>query len=1080
MIRYIYGNPGTGKSYTVKSMVVNDALDGRTALMIVPEQSTVSAEREIIQCIPPSAQLNVEVLNFTRLANKLFREHGGLSYNFLNKAHEKLIMWQAIKSALPFLQEYNILTPDNYSLSEAMLATYKELAAEGISIEQIEAVTVNGNNPLINSKIKDIATICSIYNSMLGEKFTDTNSELSRLATLLDKFECLKGVNIYIDGFTSFTGLEHRIIKAMFKQAENVTLTVCLPYPAYNGIDTQSIKECSDKLRRDCASLGLKSETVILEENMRTQNEALKMLSSDLWAMEKNESLEFSQNISDSVLIYKTADKYDECEFAAAKIKELIENGYRYRDFAIVARNIDNYRGIIEPALETMGIRFFLSEKSDLSVSPIAKFILSAIKTVSHGWQRNDLISHLKTGLCGISPHDADIFECYTSKWNISGKSFLSDEPWNMNPDGYTTLRTERGAQILKIANEVKATLIGNLKRFASKIKLAESYREMCIAVLDYMECVNVRDTMLKLASEYLSCNKIREATDCAKMYEIAIDALDCVCDVFSGSSAPDINTFSTAIRIAFAETTLGSIPTSQDEVTVGSANMLRTDNVKCTVILGACDGEFPASAEISGLLNDTDRSYLSNNGITMPGNKSTIASDELFYFRRVTASPSERLIIFTRSDAEPSIAITRILSVFRGIGIIDTSDLLIPRLRSLRSAEEYVKLLEGTPEGAALSRLIDEFTDRQVQNTEVSVAADEDVLDADTISKIYGNDLIFTQSKTESFVNCKFSFACKYHLGLDDGQKAEFSYSNIGTFIHYVLEKFLYAVYFEKRELSIHNIDIPQMVNQIIEKYVNDLSPSSESRSARLIHLIDRLKRMSIAIILDILNELGDCSFRPEFFEMRIGTRDVPSVKITLKNGQKISVSGIIDRVDVFRKDGKAYIRVIDYKTGSKTFSVADIEEGLNMQMLLYIFSLTRGDKDALSRLFSGEPVAAGISYYSLGSAKIKSARLKQSPSESTTPADVTRSGLILDDEAVIEAFSHTGNDKYLMKTARKNSFIDEANLSLVYDQVCKVLSDIGEEMLTGRIEAKPKNADSCKYCRYGTICRSAETKNR
>ena len=106
MIRYIYGNPGTGKSYTVKSMVVNDALDGRTALMIVPEQSTVSAEREIIQCIPPSAQLNVEVLNFTRLANKLFREHGGLSYNFLNKAHEKLIMWQAIKSALPFLQEY--------------------------------------------------------------------------------------------------------------------------------------------------------------------------------------------------------------------------------------------------------------------------------------------------------------------------------------------------------------------------------------------------------------------------------------------------------------------------------------------------------------------------------------------------------------------------------------------------------------------------------------------------------------------------------------------------------------------------------------------------------------------------------------------------------------------------------------------------------------------------------------------------------------------------------------------------------------------------------------------------------------
>lgn len=1077
MIRFIYGNPGTGKTHSIYSSVINDANCGKQAILIVPEQITVSSEREIIKRIPPSAQLNVEVLNFTRLANRLFREHGGLSYNFIGKAHEKLLMWQAIKTALPFLREYTLINSEDYSLCESMLSTYKELCTAGISPQQIEKAAETGSDPLINSKIKDIATICSIYSAMLGEKFTDTNSELSRLAELLESKRCLAGINVYIDGFTSFTGLEHRIIKSFFSQSENVTLTVCIPGPTYKGIDTLSIKECSDRLRRDCASLGVKTETVILEENRRANCSALRLISTDLWAMDKI-APSVSEIDNGSIEIYKTADIYDECEFAAAKIKELIESGYRYRDIAIVARNVDAYRGIIEPALETMSVRYFISEKSDLSVSPIAKFILSALRIVSRGYQRNDIITHLKTGLCGISPHDADVFEYYTSNWNINGRSFLTEEPWNMNPDGYTTVRTDHGSKVLETSNAVKDSMIGNLKIYSAKIKAALSYREMCIATLDYMECLGVRDSMLKLSSDYLSANKFREAADCAKMYEIAVDALDCVCDVFSEAQAPDINTFASALRIAFAETNLGSIPTSQDEVTIGSADMLRTDNVKCTIILGACDGIFPASADVSGLLSDSDRVYLNSHGIPVSGNKSIVASDELYYFRRAASSPSEKLIVFTRSDSEPSIAVSRIISLFSDCKMIDTTDMLIPRLRSLKAAEEYVNLLEGTPEGEAVKKLISELSESNVSSSPIAVSAENDILDKNTSDRIFGGDLVLTQSKTETFVNCKFAYACKYHLSLDDGQKAEFSYSNIGTFIHHILEKFLFAVYVENGGRSIGDIDIEDVVSNIIDNYVNEMIPVGEARSARLVHLIERLKRSALTIIADVLAELNDSSFKPEFFELRIGTHNVPSVKIKLKNGQTVSVSGIVDRVDVFRKDGKAYIRVIDYKTGSKTFSVSDIEEGLNMQMLLYVFSLTQGDKKQLSVLFGGEPVAAAISYCSFASSKVKATRLIDT--ESNKSSDIVRSGLILDDDDVIDAVSHTGNDKYLMRSARKNSFVESSGLALIYDQVCRVLSDIGDEMISGRIGAKPKNADSCKYCRYAVICRTAQKGNR
>lgn len=1075
MIHFIYGNPGTGKTTLIYSEILKDAKNEQKAILIVPEQYTVAAERDIINLIPPSAQLKIEVLNFTRLANSLFRIYGGLSYNFATKAHEKLLMWRAIKTSLPFLREYNLYSTEDYSLADSMLATYKELCATGISLQQIESVAENSDNNILSSKIKDISTICSIYNSLLSQNFTDTNSELARLSALLQDRTCLEDCNVYIDGFINFTGIEHNIIREIMGQAQNLFITVGIPSPGYNGIDTISIKDCSDRLRRDCASIGRKVNTVQLTANYRSKSEKLKIVSSDLWIMDKNVEADMDFDSSDPIELFRASDIYDECEFAAAKAKDLIEQGYRYKDIAIIARNIDKYRGIIEPALDNMSLKYFISEKSDLSVSPIAKFILSAVKVITHGWRKPDIIAHLKTGLCGISAHDSDIFESYTAKWNISGKAFLNDQPWSMNPDGYTTTITERGEYILKTANEVRDHLIGRLKKFTSNLKGSQSYRDMCFATLNYLEELEVREQMKTLASEYLAEGKIRDASDCARMYEVALDSLDYVCDSFSDEDEPDINTFATALRIAFSESELGSIPTSQDEIILGSANMLRTDNIKCAIILGVCDGEFPASTSDSGLFNSNDREILIDQGIPLSGNKESSASDELYYFRRATASPSDKLIIFTRSDSEPSVAFTRLTNIFHDCEIQDTAALLLHRIKSLKAVSEYAPLLSGTDEGCALNKLLDEFDNTAKNKERISISAENDVLDSDIINKISGKELILTQSKAESYINCSFAFSCKYQLNLDEGKKAEFSFSSIGTFIHYILEKFLYKVYITNNGNLPDKNETVIIVNQIIEDYISKLVPDDKSKNARLIHLIDRLKSSSLIIINDLLNEISDSRFKPEFFEMRIGTKEIPSIKVTLKSEAKVSISGIIDRVDVYRSNGKAYVRVIDYKTGNKTFSISDIEEGLNLQMLLYIFSLTKGSKSDLSRIFNGEPVAAGITYLSVDSSSRKATRLK----DTIDGSDIKRTGLILADDEIISAVSESGNDQYLMRSSRKSSFIDPSTFDLIYDQICNVLIKIGESITSGNINAQPKSGENpCKYCRYSSICRTSHNK--
>lgn len=71
------------------------------------------------------------------------------------------------------------------------------------------------------------------------------------------------------------------------------------------------------------------------------------------------------------------------------------------------------------------------------------------------------------------------------------------------------------------------------------------------------------------------------------------------------------------------------------------------------------------------------------------------------------------------------------------------------------------------------------------------------------------------------------------------------------------------------------------------------------------------------------------------------MGDGTPPALSIPTGDGSSVELRGIIDRLDVMRRDGKAYIRVVDYKTGAKKLSDRDMELGLNMQLFMYLFSV-------------------------------------------------------------------------------------------------------------------------------------------
>ena len=109
----------------------------------------------------------------------------------------------------------------------------------------------------------------------------------------------------------------------------------------------------------------------------------------------------------------------------------------------------------------------------------------------------------------------------------------------------------------------------------------------------------------------------------------------------------------------------------------------------------------------------------------------------------------------------------------------------------------------------------------------------------------------------------------------------------------------------------------------------------------------------------------------------------------------------GYVDRIDMMKKNGKQFIRVVDYKTGKKQFHISDILYGLNMQMLLYLSAIQKNGE----KRYGEKIVPAGILYMPAEVSAVE-ADIKDSDDKVKTERDkkLKMNGIILDNRCVVE----------------------------------------------------------------------------
>lgn len=1083
--------PDNFSSFPFAERILTAIRAQRKSILLVPEQLALATEKRVAEMFPPNAPIFFEVSNFSRLADRVFRAEGGISYRYADSAAETVLMWKTLDAASPFLSTPRRSTADTVKEHLSLLS---ELSASGVRPKDLrQAASALTQNEALRDKLSDLALITELFEGERREIYGSLADDLEKLLAILKEKPVFADTEIFVFGFTSFTAGELQILGEL---ARTGTLFVALPLPeektrslAYEEVlfTERALLAIADKVGSRVAFLPAR-ECELPPMLAHAKRELFRA---------DGAQTQYENTPSDGLALIAAKDPYDGCAHIAAEIASKIRQGARYRDFTIVARAPEKYTGILDEALTAQGIPFFFSAHTDLTELALSKMILSAYACLERGFLRADLIAYLKCGFAGISPDDCDIFELYAEKWRIGGRTLAENRPFDMHPRGFADQFTEEDTARLCRINAVREKILSPLLSLRDETVGEVCAKEHATALYRFLCTLSVEERLRVRAREERRQGREADADRLSRLIPVLYGLLDRITEIM-GELPLTRARFAELLSLVFSSVSLGTIPSSQDAVLVANADTFRPTGEKTVFLLGAVEGEFPAAVGLGGAFPEEERALLENVGIAVGKPPEVRASREQFSFLRAIAAPKERAIL-VRFDADslgkalrPSSAYLQVARIFptldekRG-----APDFFTPRA----ALEQYFEI-NGTAKGDAVASLLkeDASLSRMAEVKGTPVFDPSCTVSEESAARLFPDTLRASQSKLEDFLNCPFAYYCKRGLFLKEEEPATIRPVDVGNVIHAVLERFFDLI--AKDGADIHTVAperIPTYVERACEEYLARICPPSMQASPRLSHLFARVRRAAVLVARDIYDEFLHSRFTPAFCELSLEDKDGPGALVFRdKDGKCVSIGGRIDRVDTYRKEnGELFVRVVDYKTGSRTFSRDEVQKGRNLQMFIYLCAIWKTENAAfLSRLSLKEgesPIPAGIVY---NTADPKSPTLSSPASESEIldkirKENFARRGFFLAEEDIVRAMddnlSHLSvpQKNGMPKLESKNVFGSLVEFGELLDDAEEAVLATARRMRAGQADVAPdEKVNPCTYCPFVAVCRKEDIK--
>ena len=1071
MLHIVTGRAGCGKTGAVLGRMREEG-KVRRQLLLVPEQASFETEQRFCRENGNQAGRYGEVLSFTRLENRVLYLAGGGAQPVLDEGGRLLVMYAALKSVSGSLTVYAMPSRKPEFLS-SLITTMDELKSCCVTGAQLAQVGEETEG-LDGEKLRDLGLIFGAYEAMTARGSLDPRDRLTRLADKLKGYPFFQNQDVYLDGFTDFTPQQGLVLEQILRQAHSVTVTLTSgDREGEEGVFAPAQKTMA-WLKRLAAKAGcpVTEETLPVRAGVRT--EALDWLEQNLFARPLPP---YEGEWYGSVFVGSCPTPREEVRWAAGEIRRLVRQGdLRYRDIALSARSMDRYWEHIEGIFAQYDIPVFQSDMTDILQKPIFTLITAAMDAVNGGYAYEDMFRYLKTGLTGITPAECDRLENYVLTWDIWGGRWT--RAWTMHPGGYHQTFDEEDRQALDDLNDLRLRVIGPLERLKKNAK--DTIRGQVLALYTFLEEIHAPEALEARTARLLDQGEPELARQVSQLWEIFCGGLE-QCVSLLGDMEADFAEFARLLRLLLSRYSVGSIPASLDRVTAGDAQRLSNRACKVLFLLGADDGSIPQVTPGQGLLTDRDRELLEDYGLALSPRMEEKLDREQTIVYTACSQPTEKLYVTWPAGGEnggekrPSFLVENLLTLFpeaRGTCTpADSPD----RLRTLAAKlPEARAALEEDPDYANRFRRLDR-----------AARWERGRLSPQAVKTLYGEKVAMSASRMDRYKSCHFAYFLQFGLGARDRRPAGFHAPEYGTFVHFVLEQVLRAVRDKGGVAECTDQEIKDLTQAAVKEYVFTELGGMEHQTPRFRYLFRRLKKSVQAVVDNVIAELRASDFQPIAFELGFGSgKDLPPVEVR-DHGVTLRISGFVDRVDGWVKDGRLYLRVVDYKTGRKSFDLTEIWNGLGLQMLLYLFTL----EEKGSRLFGTDPVPAGVLYLPARDAMISGSRdMEESARQKRLDKELVRRGLVLDDGEVLEAMEHAeGGLRFLpLRVSAKtgkitgDALVSAERLGRLKGHTQAILKQICREISAGNIDADPfwrgptKNA--CLYCEYFRACQFEE----
>ncbi len=1074
MLTLILGGAGCGKTFEMMNRLETAVKGGKNVHVIIPEQFSFEFDQTLYERLGPVLFNRVEALSFTRTAKDIFIHYGGLKGRYADDTVKNVMMFRTLAE----LSERGELCfygkqARSPAFADSGLEIVKELTLSGVTAEQLTDC-VERLDETVRDKAKDIALIYSEYVRMLRQSgYKDSRGDITEAAARASKNGYFNGKTVFIDAFKSFTADEHAMLKAVISHSESVT--VCLPTAdeqsgEYSVFET--VNKTVNKLIRAAEDAGVPVQKIMLKQPFRFKNPELAFYSENVL---RNVRKRFEGGCK-AFMAYRSADSYGEGDFVCSEIRRLVmEEGYSYGDIAVLARQKEAYSSVMESAFERYGIPFYTDESRTASHKALFIFVRTALslaagrKNTSEDWLR-----YMKTGMLGLSDEDIGGVEDCCYKWNIEGDMW--EKPFERDDVqfGAERVRTLIAEPILELRRACADT----------------DGKGICGALMTFFDSVKLRGN---LQSFFENCSSedaaaLSAAREVKQLWELLCGLLETLNRAL-GDAKISLESFAELFSSGAARLKLSSPPQTLDCVRFVAAHTARLAEPKAVFVIGANEGLFPYAAKQEGLFSDRDRLALEKAGITLSGYASEKLAEERFTAYSALSQASERLYVtYAVSDVSgkqlyPSLVITQAAEMFGkdAVSSFEQRGLLTFCTTAGAAYYQYVQNYKRDDDDSASLKAalksIPEYAERLKYLSDLENSA-EHYLSRETGGRLFGKHLSMSASRFEDYRKCPFKYYCEKGLKIYPPEKVEMNSPSRGSAIHYCLCNVLRE---KNRDefVAMSREDMKKLIKKHLgEYYQSDKVGGDYGKSRRYKAAFGRLSDTVADILERLSEEFRQSEFIPEEFEYSFGRGgDEEPLKLVTPNGITVYFEGTVDRIDVYRKDGKAYVRVVDYKSGVKDFRFEDLLYGINMQMLLYLFAITEPGSGGK---FS-EDLPAGVLYMP---AKDAAAGLDRNENDKQKIMNDTykMKGAVLCDDSVITAMEKDCGGAFIPVKKSKDGYsaysklVTKKQLDNLRKYSYELLKETADNLAGGRVEALPladeKGRLPCEYCDYRSIC--------